>query len=122
MITATKPKAYLSDCHEWREQLRHYREELNGLRNQLYIHAAGSGDHLFLREADHFHNQFHIQLINIHDLKHSIKEHLHQVEHHPNFGHKVPHQSLGLSYQLLTSDLEKLKNDFDKFVSFKKAN
>ena len=116
MITATAPQELLSECSEWREDLRHQREELNTLKNKLYQWAAGKTDQDLLKEIDHFHNQFHIQLINIHDVKHDIKEHMHQVEHHPNFGHKIPHRQLETHYKRLVADLETLKRDFNNFI------
>ncbi|MES2774832.1 MAG: hypothetical protein V4722_11645 [Bacteroidota bacterium] len=117
MIAATEPQELLSECSEWRNNLRHYREQINGLKNQLYQWAAGKTDHDLLKEVEHFHNQFHIQLINIHDVKHAIKEHIHQVEHHPNFGHKIPHHHLRDQYRSLTASLDKLQNDFQNFIS-----
>ena len=117
MIAATEPQEILSECSQWRDNLRHYREKINGLRNNLYQWAAGKTDHDLLKEIEHFHNQFHIQLINIHDVKHAIKEHIHQVEHHPNFGHKIPHHNLEGQYKFLVTHLDKLQSDFQNFIS-----
>ncbi|MEO7308814.1 MAG: hypothetical protein ABIX01_00335 [Chitinophagaceae bacterium] len=117
MITATEPQELISECGEWRQHLVRHREELNALKNNLYQWASGKTEHDILREIEHYHNQFHIQLINVHDLKHAIREHIHQVEHHPNFGHKIPHHHLEDQYNLLTRDLEQLKRDFRNFIS-----
>ena len=117
MIAATEPQELLGECTQWRDSLRYYRTQINGLRNHLYQWAAGKTDHDLLKEIEHFHNQFHIQLINIHDVKHAIKEHIHQVEHHPNFGHKIPHHHLHGQYQSLIASLDKLQSDFENFIS-----
>jgi len=117
MITATEPQELISECGQWRENLALYREDLNVLKNKLYQWASGKTDLNTLKEIEHFHNQFHIQLINVHDLKHAIREHIHQVEHHPNFGHKIPHHHLEEQYRLLLRELDKLKSDFQNFIS-----
>lgn len=117
MVTTTDHQALLTECSQWRENLRRYREDLTGLRNQLYMVAAGKTNPDYLKEVEHYHNQFHIQLINIHDLKHSIRHHIREAEHHPNFGHKIPHHNVELQYQSLTADLDRLKNNFKNFIN-----
>jgi hypothetical protein len=117
MVTTTEHQALLAECQQWREQLRHYREDLNQLRNQLYSAAAGKTDKDFCKEVEHYHNQFHIQSINIHDLKHSIKHHISEAEHHPNFGHKIPHLKIGAEFKALSRDLDQLKNNFQNFLT-----
>ncbi|HMP91670.1 MAG TPA: hypothetical protein PKD90_02290 [Phnomibacter sp.] len=116
MVTAAEHHALLAECSQWRENLRQYREVLNGLRNELYMAAAGKTNKDFLTEVEHYHNQFHIQLINIHDLKHAIKHHIADAEHHPNFGHRIPHHQLELQYRQLIADLDKLRDDFHNFI------
>lgn len=116
MVTATEHQDLLTECHQWRDTLRHYRDDLNQLRNELYVVAAGKTDKEFLKEVEHYHNQFHIQAINIHDLKHAIKHHMAEVGHHPNFGHKIPHHKVEMELKVLTEGLEKLKADFHQFI------
>lgn len=117
MVTTTEHQSLLAECQQWRDGLRQKREELNQLRNLLYSAAAGKTDKDFLREVEHYHNQFHIQSINIHDLKHSIKHHVSDAQHHPNFGHRIPHHHLELEYKSLTNSLDHLKKDFQLFIS-----
>lgn len=116
MVTAAEHKALLAECEQWRQELRSHREELTNLRNQLYTAAAGKTDHDYLMEVEHYHNQFHIQLINIHDLKHAIKSHCAQAELHPNFGHKIPHHQLLDQFNMLLADIDKLKSDYKNFL------
>lgn len=117
MVTTTDHQALLAECQQWRDELRHQREEVNQLRNELYVAAAGKTDKEFLKEVEHYHNQFHIQSINIHDLKHSIKHHISEAQHHPNFGHRIPHRNIKLEYEKLTESLEQLKHDFHNFLN-----
>ncbi len=117
MVTAAEHKALLAECDQWRHNLRQAREDVIELRNELYATAAGKTDHDFLKEVEHYHNQFHIQLINIHDIKHSIKHHTAEAEHHPNFGHKIPHHNLELQYTNLLEDIEQLKKVFHRFIA-----
>ena len=116
MVTTTEHQTLLDECQQWRDQLRQYREDLNQLRNQLYSAAAGKTDKEFLTEVEHYHNQFHIQSINIHDLKHSIKHHISDANHHPNFGHKIPHVKLQSEFKTLTRNLDQLKHNFSNFI------
>ena len=116
MVTEAEHKALLEESAQWMEKLRAYRTVLNDLRDKLYMHAAGKTDNDFLKEVEHYHNQFHIQLINVHDLKHAIKHHVAEADHHPNFGHRIPHHNLEVQLNELVADLEKLKNDFQHFL------
>src|SRR6478672_12207922 len=69
-----------AECHEWRQILRNYREEFQTSKKTLQeICRKGLSKDQF-KELEHFDNQFHIQLINIHDLKHSIKTHERKIE------------------------------------------
>jgi hypothetical protein len=73
-----------------------------------------------LQEVEHFGNQFHIQLINIHDLKHNIKGHERAVRHESDnvsestYAH---HEELLDQFLTLENTLQELRNDFQKFIS-----
>jgi hypothetical protein len=69
-----------AECNTWRETLRKYRDEFTQDNIKLQHAAKPSLSKAQLQEVEHLHNQFHIQLINIHDLKHSIKVHHRLVE------------------------------------------
>lgn len=116
MVTAADHQALLADCKQWLDNLRQHRETINHLRNELYTAAAGKTSKEFLLEVEHFHNQFHIQQINIHDLKHTIKHHIHEAERHPNFGHRIPHHNIEEQYTILIADIDKLADDFHLFI------
>ena len=63
------------ECNHWRDKLRMYRSELNQNEVQLRQAASKALTRTQLEDVEHLHNQFHIQLINIHDLKQGIKVH-----------------------------------------------
>lgn len=116
MVTVAEHQALLAECDQWREHLRLAKEDINQMRSELYKAAPGKTDHDYLKEVEHYHNQFHIQLINIHDVKHEIKHHVADAEHHPNFGHKIPHHNLEMKYKQLIEDIALLKTDFYRFL------
>lgn len=116
MITETQYKSLIDECKTWMGILSGYREKMNHLKSELYLFAPGKTEHEVLEGIEHFHNQFHIQLINIHDLKHEIRHHLHEAERHPNFGHRIPHHYIKDKYDMLITDLDKLDQDFHQFV------
>ena len=57
------------ECNTWREKLRNYREEFSNDEARLRQVAGQPLSKEQLQDVEHLHNQFHIQLINIHDLK-----------------------------------------------------
>ena len=63
------------ECNAWRDKLRQYREEFTRDESKLQETTRQPLSREQLQDVEHLHNQFHIQLINIHDLKQSIKVH-----------------------------------------------
>lgn len=112
------------ECSSWREHLRSYRNEMSQLRDQLQLMASGEKDKEVLTEVEHYHNQFYIQQINIHDLKQAIKNHDRrlQVEKDPANGHPSEeamqeHEELHGQYEILEHTLNELRSDFRNFVA-----
>lgn len=112
------------ECNTWRQQMRNYREEIMHLKNQLRQIALKVTSHDQLRDVDHYENQFHIQLINIHDLKHSIKVHdyktmITKTENNGKLNHTMlaEHEHLFAEYRRLQSLLDELKDRFRQFMS-----
>jgi hypothetical protein len=111
-----------TECNAWNTTLRSNREELATCKNNLQQLAAKPLDKKKLQDVDHFHNQFHIQLINVHDLKHAIKDHVKIAEwemrvHDGHFSDATwaAHEDLFDQYTQLEHTLQDLKTDFDKF-------
>ena len=111
------------ECSTWRDSLRSSRDELNSLRKKLQQTA---GQHLSkdqLHDVEHLHNQFHIQLINVHDLKQSIKAHDRRVQFETtaNSGQLTEdtiaeHERLFEEFQSLDSTIKNLREEFGDFV------
>jgi hypothetical protein len=111
------------ECNTWRDQLRNYREEFNKDEAQLRQVAGKSLSKEQLHDVEHLHNQFHIQLINIHDLKQSIKQHDRKIKFEMeasggslNEESLAQHESLYSEYQQLEQTLLDLRSEFNDFL------
>lgn len=106
------------DCNTWRAKMRQYREEFTALKDQLRQIALRATRHDQLRDVEHYENQFHIQLINIHDLKHSIKVHDYKIDSNGRVNHTTlaEHQHLYTEFNRLQQLLEDLKTRFTQFI------
>jgi hypothetical protein len=112
------------ECSSWREKLRQYREEFTQDKAKLQQAASPSLSKEQLQDVEHLHNQFHIQLINIHDLKQAIKVHERKVnfEMTANDGQLneetvAAHENLHNEYQRLEQTLLELRDEFDTFLN-----
>ena len=113
-----------TECNSWRDTLRKYRDEFTQDNIKLQHAAKPSLSKDQLQEVEHLHNQFHIQLINIHDLRHAIKAHTRLIEHEMsvNNGHLreetlAEHEMLFEQYQSLDLTLHDLQIEFNRFLS-----
>jgi chromosome segregation ATPase len=112
-----------AECTEWRQILRNYREEFQTSRRALQeiCRQSLSKDHL--QEVEHFDNQFHIQLINIHDLKQSIKGHERNINQETSRSENLPeslysqHEQLLDEFIRLEGTLQDLRTEFKNFIS-----
>ena len=111
------------ECNGWREQLRNYREEFTQDETKLRQVASQQLSKEQLQDVEHLHNQFHIQLINIHDLKQTIKAHDRKMNFEmvafngmANEDIIVRHESLLEEYQALEQTLMDLRNEFSSFL------
>ncbi len=111
------------ECNGWREQLRNYREEFTQDESRLRQVASQPLSKEDLQDVEHLHNQFHIQLINIHDLKQSIKAHDRKMNFEmvafngtANEDSLSRHESLLDEYRFLEQKLNGLRNEFNDFL------
>ena len=111
------------ECNTWRDSLRSCRDDLNQLKKQLQQTAAQNLSKDQLHDVEHYHNQFHIQLINVHDLKQSIKSHDRRVqfETSANSGQLAEdtiaeHERLFEEFQSLDSTIKNLREEFGDFI------
>ena len=112
------------ECNSWRENLRQYRDEFSKDKIKLQDAVSNPLSKELLQDVEHLHNQFHIQLINIHDLKHAIKSHEQKINYEMNVnGGKLnaetvaQHENIFDQYQRLDTTLLELRDEFDQFLS-----
>lgn len=112
-----------NECEVWRENLRSFRNEFNQHQKELLALAAMHPEKEVQKEIEHFQNQFHIQLINIHDLKQSVKaqDRKVRIEQSMNEGTIseetiTDHELLYDQVQKLEQIIQELKNEFKDFL------
>src|SRR4051812_706272 len=79
MVTATAVGQLSGECTLWRDTLRTFKNKFLKNKTILMGMAPHQQSRDVLVEIEHLDNQFHIQLINIHDLKHAIKRHMQRI-------------------------------------------
>lgn len=111
------------ECNAWRDTLRSRRNEFTHLKARLQEVASTQTHRDVLLEVEHLYNQFHIQLINIHDLKQNIKAHDRKVglERRSSEGQVsdetlAEHENLYDSFQQLENTLQEVSDEFNQFV------
>ena len=111
------------ECNVWREKLRIYREEFQNDETKLRQVAGQPLSKEQLQDVEHLHNQFHIQLINIHDLKQAIKVHDRKMNFErmafngiANEDSYTRHEGLHEEYQQLEQTLSELRDEFQDFL------
>ena len=112
------------ECNTWRDSLRSCREDLNNFKKLLQQTAGQKLSKDQLHDVEHYHNQFHIQLINVHDLKQSIKAHDRRVQFETtaNSGQLTEdtiaeHERLFEEFQSLDGTIKNLREEFGDFVN-----
>ncbi len=111
------------ECSKWREALRSYRESIANCQNKLQEFAGKQLSKEELQKVERFHNQFHIQLINIHDLKQSVKMQDRKVNLElASNGKQVLEETMNTQeklfeeYVYLTGTIKDLQIGFNQFV------
>jgi hypothetical protein len=122
-MVLTEVSQLSAECAEWRQILRNYREELQDYKKALQETCRKSLSKAQLQEVEHFDNQFHIQLINIHDLKQSIKAHERKIQFETSEGANAPeatfayHEDLLDQFLMQENTLQQLREEFKNFVN-----
>ena len=117
MIAETQHQQVLDEARQWIDQLKSYVGNINELKNKLYKWAPGKFDRDVLIQIEHYHNQFHIQQINLHDLKHSIRHYIQEFKFSPEADHSRKHQQLEEQFNFLICDLDQINADFTRFIA-----
>lgn len=111
------------ECNSWRDTLRNYRTELSSFKTELQQIVTKPIPRSELAQVEHYDNQIDIQLRNINQLKHEIKDH----ERHAAWEQGRPsgivsdttwnqHEALLDRYEVLEHTLSELKGEFSAFV------
>ncbi|RPD51218.1 MULTISPECIES: hypothetical protein [Chitinophagaceae] len=110
-----------AECTDWRQILRNYREEFQDAKKSLQSFCRNTLSKDQLLEVEHFDNQFHIQLINIHDLKQEIKGHVRLIEAEGSEQMQdevyARHEHLLDEFLTLENTLQELRNEFRVFTN-----
>lgn len=124
-MVQTEISQFTRECNDWRETLRSYRNELQQMQatlQQAVNHPLSKEEQA---ELEHLQNQLHIQLINVHDLKHAVK--LHDLKLHSEvseitdtqFSDNISayHENLYDNFQSLENTISELRNDLNHFIN-----
>ena len=123
-MVQTDISQFTRECNNWRETLRSHRDELHKMQTTLQQAVNHPLSREEQTELEHLQNQLHIQLINVHDLKHAVKMHDRKLNFEVSgksdtqFSDNVSayHENLYDNYQSLSSTLSELRTDLDHFV------
>jgi hypothetical protein len=110
-----------AECADWRQVLRNYRNEFTQSKKDLESLCRSRLTKDQLLSIEHFSNQFHIQLINIHDLKKDIKLHERHVQTELENQEMLSeetlnrHEALYDQFSRMEMTLLDLRTDFQQF-------
>ena len=125
MVTTTEVGQLSGECILWRDTLRAFRNKFINYKSTLLQVASDQKQKEVLLEIEHLDNQLHIQLINIHDLKHGIKRHMQRILfersiHNGNISDDIlaRHEYLYDEFQRLDTTLHIISREFERFVKY----
>lgn len=124
MVTTTEVGHLAGECNLWLDTLRSFRNRFNNHKMSLQEIAGSQTQRDILLEIEHLDNQFHIQLINIHDLKQSIKRHIMRISHERTTREHISddviarHEYLYDEYQHLETTLHVISREFERFAKY----
>ncbi|MBL7734542.1 MAG: hypothetical protein JNL51_03725 [Chitinophagaceae bacterium] len=124
MVTATEIGQLSEECNLWRGALHSFRDQFTNYKDQLQKVAGRQTDKDILLEIERLENQFHIQLINIHDLKQAIKRHNLEIMHeraHKEHIHDdtlAAHENLYDDFHRLEGALHSIGEEFKRFMDY----
>jgi chromosome segregation ATPase len=122
-MVQTDISQFCAEAADWRQILRNYRDEFSDCKKSLQEMCRRDLSKNQLQEIEHFDNQFHIQLINIHDVKQQIKGHEKRIRTDLSSSDQVTedtyseHEKLLDEFLTLENTLQELRNDFRKFIN-----
>lgn len=123
MVT-TEVGQLAGECTLWIDTLRSFRNKFQNYKNMLIELAADQTQKETLLEVEHFDNQFHIQLINIHDLKQAVKRHVNKIGYEKMNNRHISddllarHEYLYDEFQRLDTTLHIIAREFERFSKY----
>ena len=124
MVQVETTSQLIAECNSWRDALRQHREELTQEKKNLEDICSRELSKDQCQEVEHLHNQLHIQLINVHDLKQAIKSHARMIDYEMNvFNGQLREETLHLheilfdQFQSLDVTVQELQVEFNRFLS-----
>lgn len=124
MVQVETSSQLIAECTNWRNALRQYRDELTQEKKNLEEICSRQLTKDQCQEVEHLHNQLHIQLINIHDLKQAIKSHARMIDYEMNvFNNQLREETVHLheilhdQFESLEVTLQELEVEFNRFLS-----
>jgi septation ring formation regulator EzrA len=124
MVTTTEVGQLAGECTMWIDTLRAFRNKFQNYKITLLDLAANQTQKDMLLEIEHFDNQFHIQLINIHDLKQSVKRHVNKIGYERMNNKQLSddvlarHEYLYDEFQRLDTTLHIISREFERFIKY----
>ena len=124
MVTTTEVGQLAGECNLWLDTLRSFRNRFNSHKSALQDIAGKQTQRDILLEVEHLDNQFHIQLINIHDLKQNIKRHMSSIGYERANSGQISddvlarHEYLYDEYQHLETTLHIISREFERFAKY----
>jgi chromosome segregation ATPase len=112
------------ECNSWRENLKGYRTDLTNFRAKLQEAVTRPLNRAEMPQIEHYDNQIDIQLNNISQLKHEIKDHernaaweLGRTSGNVSDITWSQHESLLDRYEILEHTISELKEEFKTFMN-----
>ncbi len=119
MVQADMPQL-TQECNVWRDQLHAFRDEFKLMQQELQKSVNHSLSKKQQESLEHYQNQLHIQLINIHDLKQAVKSYDAQLQKQQSSivdEQLQQHTNLQNDYLHLSNDLTALRQELHVFVA-----
>ena len=121
LVKITKPDQFHHENKTWNRMLEFFKQENILFKNRLSEVVDNSTDKEFLALAEHFQNRFIIKDEYIDELRHDINEQDKKLtESSTNFIDNkliIRQEKLGNEMEYFEKDFNKLKNEFNKYLS-----
>lgn len=111
------------ECTTWKDTLREQKSLLASLQQKLQQISSSLLNKERLQHLEHLQNQLYIQSINVHDLKHAVKEHGQVAAWEQEKNGQASeatwamHEDLHAQFEQLQQMIQQVQLEFDQFVS-----